>query len=284
MIRNVDIENENLKNWLFIVRKINILHQDYDESSAHKHKYYEFLFFEKGRGIHTIDGKEYEVKPNSIHFISPNHVHYLKISKETTGYVCMFKKELFFIHNESKNFLEGVGLLSNWNENPLIEFDSVECGEMISIMELLCIEYADHKNRKYEVILMFLKIFLIKASRFHVGNQNNSIGSKERLIDQFLGLLEKKHNVATSISFYAHEIGITPVYLNRLVKEKYGKSVSEFINEKTIVEAKRILQFSSDSVKEISFQLGFEDPSYFSRFFKNHVGITPLSYRKKQLS
>ncbi|MBL4593230.1 MAG: helix-turn-helix transcriptional regulator [Flavobacteriales bacterium] len=283
MIRNVDIENENLPNWLFIVRKINISHQDYDESSAHQHKYYQFLFFEKGGGVHIIDDQEYEVKPNSIHFISPNHVHYLKITKATKGYVCMFKKELFFINNESENFLEGVDLLSNWNKNPIVEFDDVRCEEMVSVMELLCVEYEEHQNRKYEVILMFLKVFLIKASRLHIRSQKVSIGSKERLIAQFLGLVEKNHNAATLINFYAQEMGITSVYLNRIVKEKYNKSVSDFINEKTILEAKRILQFSSDSVKEIAFQLGFEDPSYFSRFFKNHSGFTPLSYRKKVL-
>jgi len=281
MIRNVDIESESIPNWLFIIRKIDISYQDYDESSAHQHKYYQFLFFEKGGGIHIIDDKEYEVKPNSIHFISPNHVHYLKIKKGTKGYVCMFKKELFFINNESKIFLEGVDLLSNWNENPIVEFEAVRYEEMASVMELLCIEYAEHQNRKYEVILMFLKVFLIKASRLYTRSQKTAIGSKERLINQFLGLMEKNHSAAISINFYAREMEITPVYLNRIIREKYNKSVSDFVNEKTILEAKRILQFSSDSVKEIAFQLGFEDPSYFSRFFRHHLGFTPLSYRKK---
>ena len=68
--------------------------------------------------------------------------------------------------------------------------------------------------------------------------------------------------------------------MNRVVNEIYGKSVSDFINERVVLEAKRIIRLSPKSIKEISFELGFEDPSYFARFFRKHVGLTPVQYRK----
>mgnify|MGYP001206112813 CR=1 FL=1 len=84
----------------------------------------------------------------------------------------------------------------------------------------------------------------------------------------FLGLVDEYYSENLTVGFYAEKLNITATYLSRLVNEVYNKSVSEFINERVVLEAKRIIRLSSKSIKEISFELGFNDPSYFSRFFK----------------
>ena len=279
-----DIESPNQSHWFFIIRRIDTSYQDYDESLPHQHQFHQFLFFEKGSGTHLIDDKEYEVEDKTVHFISPNHIHHLKVSDNTKGYVCMFKEELFFINNESNKFLDEVDLFSNWNTNPILELGDTVFGELKELLIAIQSEYDHQKARKHEVLLMMLKLFLIKASRLCANCTNVEISNKRVLIEQFLGLVDENCNKVLPINYYAEQLSISPAYLNRLVKEVYDKNVSDFINERIVLEAKRILKLSTKSVKEISYELGFEDPSYFSRFFKKHTKSTPIEFRKELLS
>lgn len=277
--KKFDIKNYENSSWFFNIRRIDTSYQDYDESQPHQHQFYQFLFFEEGSGIHTIDEVPFEVKPNSLHFISPNHVHHLELHSKTTGFVCMFKEELFFIHDESAKFIEEITLFSNWNRNPVMDILEADFNELKSILTSIQYEFDQKKIRKNEIILMQLKVFLMKSSRL-AGDILDVKKNKKNLILNFLGLVEELYNKNTPVSSYAEKLKITTTYLNRLVNEVYGKSVSEFINERIALEAKRIIRLSEKSVKEISFELGFEDPSYFSRFFKKHVNLTPNQYRK----
>ncbi|MDG1477149.1 MAG: helix-turn-helix domain-containing protein, partial [Vicingaceae bacterium] len=228
-----------------------------------------------------IDGKSYDVEKNTLHFVSPQHMHHLVLEEGSTGYVCMFKQELFFAHNESSKFLDEIDLFSNWNTNPVLKMDKILFMELKGILEALNQEFLQRKMRKNELILLGLKMFLIKASR--IDGKAESVGKtkKRQTIEAFLGLVEQFYADNLPVWFYAEKLNITTTYLNRLVNSVYHKSVSEFINERVIIEAKRIIRLSSKSIKEISFELGFEDPSYFSRFFKKHVGVTPVQYRKE---
>ena len=281
MKQKFDIKNPNLDQWFFIIRRIDAFHQDYDETFPHQHNYYQFLFFEEGSGVHLIDDKEYEVKDKAIHFITPNHIHHLKIKNNTKGYVCMVKEELFFINNENKIFLEEIDLFSNWNTNPIVELEDTAFVELKSIVISMEIEYKHQRARKNEVLLMMLKLFLIKSSRLSASSTTVGVSNKRIIIEDFLGLIDENCSENLPINYYAEQLNITPTYLNRLVKEVYDKNVSEFINERVILEAKRVISFSSKSIKEIAYELGFEDPSYFSRFFKKHVKLTPLEFRKE---
>ena len=120
MIRTVEIKDKNHPNWFFIIREIDSSRTDYDESTAHQHNYYQFLFFIKGSGIHIIHDKQYKVTDNSIHFISPKKVHHLQIENHATGFVCMFKEELLFVNNESNRFIESLWVFSEDYIQPVV--------------------------------------------------------------------------------------------------------------------------------------------------------------------
>tara|TARA_B100000809_G_scaffold266153_1_gene327573 strand:+ start:1829 stop:2686 length:858 start_codon:yes stop_codon:yes gene_type:complete len=281
MKQKFDIKNPSNANWFFNIRRIDTAYQDYDESLPHQHKFYQFLFFDKASGTHLIDDKEYVVKDKTIHFVSPNHIHHLRLSEGSSGFVCMFKEELFFAHNESNKFLEEIDLFSNWNMNPVLQIESDDFDDLNTLLFSLTKEFEGQKMRRTELILMWLKIFLINSSRIGGERKDVPLSRKRLTIEGFLGLVDEFYSENLPVSFYAEKLNITTTYLSRLVNEVYGKSVSEFINERVVLEAKRIIRLSSKSIKEISFELGFEDPSYFSRFFKKHVQLTPVQYRKE---
>ncbi len=281
-INKFDIVKNN-PDWMFIIRDLKFDYQDYDESHPHKHKFYQFILFEKGDGTHLIDEKEYPLKDKSIHFISPNHVHLLKISSKTKGIICMFKEDLFYINNETQKFLNDLNLFSNWNNRPTLKIDTHQFESFHQLLVSLKNEYNSQERNKNEVLLMLLKLFLIKASRLSSKNKEKKVSRKQILIDQFLGLIEENHANNIPVNIYAKQLNISAPYLNRLIKEFYDKNASDFINDRNILEAKRFLKFSPKSIKEIAFDLGFDDPSYFSRFFKKKTELTPLQYRNQNI-
>jgi AraC-like DNA-binding protein len=103
---------------------------------------------------------------------------------------------------------------------------------------------------------------------------------KKQLITDFRKLVNSRFAELRTPKGFAHVLHISPNYLNAVCKEIYNKTVSEIIQERVILEAKRLLAHTGLSVSEISFKLGFEDNSYFGRYFRKHVGISPDKYRK----
>ena len=109
----------------------------------------------------------------------------------------------------------------------------------------------------------------------------SNLPAHERITIGFKKLLN--YNIAKhhSVSFYASELNVTPNHLNKSVRLTVNKSASALIDELIILEAKVLMQKSNMTVQEVALETGFEDMSYFGRFFKKHTGYTPLEYRKK---
>jgi AraC family transcriptional activator of pobA len=171
-------------------------------------------------------------------------------------------------------------LFSNWNRNPVIELFKGDFKELELLLCSMEKEFSSHKMRKNEIVLMHLKVFLMKSVRLSGNVMDLEYIKRKETISKFLGLVDESCSKNMPITYYSDKLNITSTYLNRLVNKVYGKSVSDFVNERIILEAKRIIRLSLKSIKEISFELGFEDPSYFSRFFKKHTKMSPLQYRK----
>jgi AraC-like DNA-binding protein len=106
-----------------------------------------------------------------------------------------------------------------------------------------------------------------------------SKGKGQILVKRFFHLVEENHQKNLSLSDYSRMIGVTPNHLTQTVKLLTGKTSSQIIKAKQLLEIKRLLVHTNLSVSEIANQLNFEDQSYFTKFFKRETGITPIQYR-----
>ena len=116
----------------------------------------------------------------------------------------------------------------------------------------------------------------------HPEEQNNSHNRAEEYFKQFTHLLGEHFREERSVGFYARQLCITPKYLTTLIKRISGKSVSEWIDNYVILEAKTLLKYSNMSVQEIAFKVGFESTAYFSNSFKKMIGCSPNEFRRLQ--
>ncbi|MCD8194106.1 MAG: AraC family transcriptional regulator, partial [Tannerellaceae bacterium] len=114
---------------------------------------------------------------------------------------------------------------------------------------------------------------------FH--NKEHKLDRGNQILRDFLRLLYENYQNEHSVSFYAEKSNITFQHFCKTVKQASGKTPSEIINNFLIMDAKSYLKSTSRSVKEIAISLGFQNTSFFSKFFKNHTGMTPQEYRNK---
>jgi len=132
----------------------------------------------------------------------------------------------------------------------------------------------DLKIRSYLVILLIeiQRLFMACSSK-----RDAMRGSA--LVSLFKKMVSKNFLTQRSAAYYAHKLGISEAYLHELTRENTGMTPGQIIRKEIAMEAKRMLAHTTDTISEIGYKLGFEDPSYFGRFFKRETGLSPKSFR-----
>lgn len=254
-----------------------------DVDAFHKHSFYEILWTEKGISKHTIDYKEYKVQPSSLFFISPNQVHHFEEWKHLTGGTIHFTKSFFLLNQSNQDKLFELSFLDNLYANPCVHLNKRNFDEIMNTIDLI---YKEQKRegQSLTIIQSLLHILLAQVQRC-VGPQERNAGSKKYLIlfKEFTNLLDVHFAENKTSSFYAEKLHITTHHLNLITKDVTGKTATEVIRARSILEAKRLLTFSDYTVSEIAFQLNYTDSSYFSKIFKKETNQTPIEF-KTQMS
>jgi AraC family transcriptional activator of pobA len=245
----------------------------------HKHSFYEILWTEKGKSRQIIDYNEYEVKPNSLFFISPNQVHHFEEWKPLTGGTILFTEDFYLLNRTDKDNLFELSFLDNLYSNPCIEFTKAE---FKGILELIHQMEAEQKrdDKNPSIVQAYLNILLAQVQRYIQAKSKNSV-SKKYIIQfkRFKAVLEKNFVTNQTANFYAEQLHITPHHLNLICREIANMTATEMIRARRILEAKRLLTFSTKSISEIAFELNFTDSSYFAKTFKTITNQTPLDFK-----
>ena len=249
-------------------------------AEAHRHTYYEILLFTKGGGEHMIDFEYYPIEDNSIHFISSGQIHALNRDKESTGYVVIFSKDFLVLNTADKYMLSDFPAYNKTASPTLIPGDAFY-NEMESIVKIMNAEYMSNNIYKDNILSSYISILLLKCKTLltdTVEYKRTDIASQE-LLQKFNNLLEEQFVQFHKVSDYADRLNITPNHLSEVIKKATGKTAGDLIHQRMILEAKRLLLHSSITAKELAYSLNFNDPSYFSRFFKSNTGLSPEAFR-----
>jgi len=247
--------------------------------NVHKHTFYEILWVDEGESRQTIDFQSYELKPKSLFFISPGQVHEFEAWQELKGGTILFTEEFFLQNQQNKDKLFELAFLDNVYFNPNLMLPCEDYALFRKYIDLLLLE----KNRissNSEILQLLLNILLLQVQRSIETIQ--SVNPSKRIIilfKQFKSLLEISFREAVTANEYAYKLNITRQHLNRIVKEITGKTVTDVIRTRSILEAKRMLLFTHLSISEIAANLNYFDSSYFSKIFKSDTGYTPLEFK-----
>lgn len=265
-------ENQNSSGQILF----NELHGERSIDLPHKHDFFIINIFEKGQGTHVIDFVSHPITNHQIHLVFPDQVHQWDIEKGTVGYQLMISRSWF------ENLLSSLRFSALFYQNhPVVDlsediFQSVlyEFRYIQKEMEAQNI-FWEMIQKRCEIISLLISKSVEEAFKDYETFHNNP------LISKYLSLIDLNFKKERSVSFYAEKLHISANYLNIISKKSLNTSASSLIQNRILLEAKRLLKVSEMSVKDIVYDLGFYDHASFSKFFKSNTGMTPSQFKEK---
>ncbi len=241
----------------------------------HRHDFYYMLILEKAAGSHNIDFIPYAISNHTVFFMRPGQVHQLVLKAGSTGYLLQFETEFYFPKDEAvRQVLRKASTVDHY------QLDANGFKKVQTILTSIFDEFFQKKERYEDVIKANMGVLFIELTR----NQSSctldytSLYTQERL-EKFFELLDAHIFTHKQVAQYAQMLNLSPYQLNTIVKAALGKTCSEIINEHVILEAKRCLLATSNQINQTAYRLGYEDVSYFIRFFKKQTGQSPEAFR-----
>lgn len=253
-------------------------------SMAHAHRvnFSLIIFIAKGKGNHFIDFKKYPFQKGSIIFIAKEQVQSFEIKSNIEGFIILFTENFIWNtvdYSKSLNY----SMLYNYHSNsPILNpKDMSDEGFFTTFEEINREYYFPDSFAKEEIISSLMNFLFLKAERIFQKNLNSKREKKlAKPFNTFRNLLIKNYQNTRNASDYAQMMNISYKHLNDICKAVLGQTAKEFIDKYLILETKRHLASSNISIKELTFQMGFDEPTNFIKFFKKHTHQTPSQFKK----
>lgn len=271
----------------FSVYEIENYLKKYDKKrrKAHSENYYQIIWFKNGNGRYFVDYKGFDVIENTLFFVTKEQVHYFDKNTHYSGVLIQFNEQFLIQNNNDADFLLKYDLFKKLTP-PYINLDRDDLFVLDEYLNLIKNEL-NNKNKPYqaELVRNYLKVFLIQLQ--HKWNKlNTSMGhhilpgdKKQLKLAKFLNLIEDNFKKELNVSEYARIMQISSRTLSDLTSQLLDKSPSQLIHERIIDEAQKMLLNTNFSINKIGYNLGFNDDSYFVKYFKKHTNISPLDFR-----
>lgn len=249
----------------------------------HKHNFYLCILFTEGTGMHEIDFNAYKVEPGSVFFLKPGQTHSWKFDSQPNGYL-FFHTQDFYELGFSNRLLHQFPFFSSQKSAPTLTLTATQISELNSKFKELNTEYYQKRLYQRIKITSTINTIYIDLARCYIDGKPKNVTSSLRYIEIFRSLeaeIECSYLLEKSANFYAGKLNITSKHLNRVVKTTVNKTTTELITERVLLEAKRLIVHSDNTLAVIAEILGYEDYAYFSKVFKEKTKITPLAFKKK---
>lgn len=251
-------------------------------SDIQRLSYYTLIWIEEGAGEVIADFNDYKYQAGHLFSFTPYQPFLIKPEKASTGFIIHFHSDFFCIHKHQQEVACNGVLFNNIYNEPFVEVDDNTAESFKMIIGEINKGIEQDGMAMNELVLSYLKLFLIHASRLHKAEALKRAEDKEEAFvpQKLKDLIELHFKEYHSAKDYANLLHLTPKALGKVAKKYFNKSLTTLISERIIIEAKRELYLTSKTAKEIAYELGYEDEHYFSRFFKKNTAITPSTFRK----
>ncbi len=275
----------------FAIRRIEDFSAPVLRNGLNKHRtdFYNILWITglSGEGKIWIDLDCYPLRPHLMCFISPGQIRAWEGSALeiacVTGYAIAFTSGFFSNSPDDTSALVQLPYFHGVGAAPVLHADEERAGLFTLLCRRLERETQHALDGQVTLLHSYMRSVLVEARRFHA-SQPGAIHIEETgmvLSKQFIQLVDAHYLNTTSVADYADMLHVTANHLAETVRRTVGLPPGKIIHERLLLEAKRLLRYSDLPVAEIAYQLNFEDPSYFSRFFRKQTGFSPSDFREQ---
>lgn len=244
----------------------------------HRKDYYQLVFVRRGGSRHWVDMRPYVLQDNTFYFTVPGQLMVKEEPQPLWGTTLAFSGE--FLALQQHTALAKLPLLQNLHNAHELRLTAADAAFVEDILDKLAAEYHRPPGQwQHRMLAAYLEVLLIHLSRLYTQQFAAAAVADQLLLKNYRAKIEESFREQHEVGAYAALLHISAGYLSEVVKAQSGKPAITHIQERLVLEARRLLFHTPSSVKEIAFDLGFADASYFTRFFKRETGVTPAEYR-----
>lgn len=254
------------------------------QSSVHTLTYYDITFVTEGEGRFSIDNQTDEAASRDVFFSKPGEIRNWDTRHIVNGYALIFEDEFLSSLFKDSLFVQHLSFFQSGKTSSKLQLPDELYMRILQILHNIKTEIDSYRqNDVYVLRALLYEVLMLLDREYKKVNMEEETTPKEVgniHIDKFMKLVESHLKEQHSVQYYADKLCITPNYLNEIVTSTKGISAKQYIRNKVMDEAKRLLTYTDSSISEIAFELHFSTVSYFIRSFRQHTGETPLLYRK----
>lgn len=243
---------------------------------------YKIFWIKEGSGTYHIDFKSYTFNGGVLFFLSPGQMFSVTSEKIKEAYQLSFEQDFYCIQTHDAEIACNGVLFNNVYETPFVKPSQKDSQKLTFIIESLVDEFESTETAKHDMLQAYLKQFMIQSVRIKKQYQVLKEDPETKLFKDFSLLVSQNFKKLHSVTDYANRLGVSPKSLTKSFQKAGTKTPSDLIKSRIILEAKRQLLYATESIKFIAFDLGFNDPAYFSRFFSKATGQSPKQFQKNQ--
>lgn len=275
---------ENPKSFFDIVRIEDLFTKklDHDIGENHQVKFYIIFFAYVGQGSHSIDFTDYFYDKGTVLLIRKDQVHKFYKNPRAKGYLLVFTEDFILSHLNQMEALRAMQLFNESLSFPKIEFNTEEeFSDFTILIKHMESEYNQKDPFSIGITRSVLHIVITKL--FRIKAKKGQFFEFKKYMPQFLAfqkLVEEDCFKSKKVKYYALKMGVSTKTINNIVKNVLNISAKSFIDERTIMQIKRLLIGSNLSIKEIAYKSGFSDPANFFKYFKKFANQSPEVFRQ----
>lgn len=254
-------------------------------NTVHTLTYYDITFITEGKGDFNIDNRHYEVAPHDIIFSRPGEIRTWDTEHIINGYALIFEEEFLSSFFKDSLFVQHLSFFHPAKISSKLRLPDELYTRMILLLQNIKKEIDACQPNEVHILRALLYETLMLLDRYYkntVSTENTYRTNSKIHFNKFIKLVDENLKEQHSVRYYADRLCITANYLNEIISATIRISAKQYIRNKVMDEAKKLLAYTDMPISEIASALHFSTVSYFIRSFRQHTGKTPFIYRREQ--
>lgn len=244
----------------------------------HRKAYYLLVFVRHNRSRHWVDMLPYSARDNTFYFATPTQILVKEEPTPSWSTHLTFTSEFLALQQHAA--LRDLPLIQNPHNGHELRLAAPDVAFVEETLAKIEAEYHRPGEWQHQMLSAHLTVLLTYLSRLYNEQFTGTAPSADRLLlKTYQAKIEESFRELHEVGAYAALLHLSAGHLSEVVKAQSGKPAIKHLHERLVLEARRLLFYSQHPLKEIAFELGFSDASYFNRFFKRETGVTPAEYR-----